>query len=62
MEVLKGTTEMNSNDVLLTSVLAEVDYRTEQMLKAGRSVWIDRARRAGKRLRTHRTQTRTTNH
>ncbi|WP_020634820.1 hypothetical protein [Amycolatopsis alba] len=53
---------MNSNDVLLTGVLAEVDYRAEQMLKAGRNAWIDRARRAGKRLRTHRTQSRATVH
>lgn len=53
---------MNSNDVLLTGVLAEVDYRAEQMIKAGRNAWIDRARRAGKRLRAHRTQTRATVH
>ncbi|WP_167369601.1 hypothetical protein [Amycolatopsis orientalis] len=49
---------MNSNDVLLTGVLAEVDYRTEQMLKAGRSVWVERARRAGKRIRSHRAEAR----
>ncbi|WP_410659187.1 hypothetical protein [Amycolatopsis sp. lyj-112] len=45
---------MNSNDVLLAGVLAEVDYRTEQMLKAGRSVWVERARRVGRRTRLHR--------
>ncbi|WP_162835852.1 hypothetical protein [Amycolatopsis orientalis] len=49
---------MNSNDVLLTGVLAEVDYRTEQMLKAGRNGWVERARRAGKRIRVHRAEVR----
>ncbi|WP_158255806.1 hypothetical protein [Amycolatopsis sp. BJA-103] len=47
---------MNSNDVLLAEVLAEVDYRTERMLDAGRSVWVERARRAGKRIRGHRAE------
>ncbi len=49
---------MNSNDVLLAGMLAEVDYRTEQMLKAGRGVWAERARRAGRRLRVHRAEAR----
>ncbi|MFI6304032.1 hypothetical protein ACIBCH_19340 [Amycolatopsis thailandensis] len=53
---------MHSNDVLLTGVLAEVDYRTEQMLKAGRGAWIARARRVGKRLRIPRPQTRPSVH
>jgi hypothetical protein len=47
---------MHSNDALLVGILAEVAYRTEELHKAGRSVWVDRARRAGKRLRAGRTE------
>ncbi|WP_181771169.1 hypothetical protein [Amycolatopsis pittospori] len=49
---------MNTNDALLTAVLAEVDYRREELQRAGRSVWVDRARRAGKRIRAHRAEVR----
>ncbi|MEV6911807.1 hypothetical protein [Amycolatopsis sp. NPDC051071] len=47
---------MNSSDALLVGVQAEVDYRTEQLLKAGRSVWVDRARRVSKRIRAQRAE------
>ncbi|MFK0251733.1 hypothetical protein ACIQUM_44140 [Amycolatopsis azurea] len=46
---------MNTNDALLTGVLAEVEYRREELQRAGRSVWVDRARRAGRRIRAQRT-------
>ncbi len=46
---------MNSNDALLTGILAEVAYRTEELQKAGRSVWVDRARRVSRRVRAGRT-------
>lgn len=47
---------MNTNDALLTGVLAEVEYRREEMQRAGRSVWVDRARRASKRIRANRAE------
>ncbi|RSN13834.1 hypothetical protein DMC63_25405 [Streptomyces sp. WAC 05977] len=49
---------MNTNDALLTGVLAEVEYRREELQRAGRSVWVDRARRAGKRMRAQRAEVR----
>jgi hypothetical protein len=45
---------MNNHDALLVGVMAEVAYRTEELHKAGRSVWVDRARKASKRLRAGR--------
>ncbi|ANN16522.1 hypothetical protein SD37_13235 [Amycolatopsis orientalis] len=47
---------MNSNDALLTGVLAEIEYRREALQRAGRSVWVDRARRAGRRIRAQRAE------
>lgn len=47
---------MHSNDALLVGVLAEVAYRNEELQRAGRNMWVDRARRAGKRLRAGRTE------
>jgi len=47
---------MNTNDALLTGVLAEVEYRREELQRAGRSMWVERARRASKRIRAHRTE------
>ncbi|WP_410654576.1 hypothetical protein [Amycolatopsis sp. lyj-112] len=49
---------MNTNDALLVGVMAEVAYRTEELQKAGRSVWVDRARRASRRVRAARTEVR----
>ncbi|MEC3973910.1 hypothetical protein [Amycolatopsis sp. H20-H5] len=42
------------SDALLIGVMAEVAYRTEEMHKAGRSVWVGRARRTRRRLRAGR--------
>ncbi|WP_409491835.1 hypothetical protein [Amycolatopsis sp. cmx-11-12] len=47
---------MNTNDALLTGVLAEVEYRREELQRAGRSVWVDRARRVSKRIRANRAE------
>ncbi|MEU3624670.1 hypothetical protein BS329_00305 [Amycolatopsis coloradensis] len=47
---------MNTNDALLTGVLAEVEYRRQELQRAGRSVWVDRARRASKRIRANRAE------
>ncbi len=49
---------MNTNDALLTGVLAEVEYRRAELQRAGRSVWVDRARRAGRRIRAQRAEVR----
>ncbi|KZB84497.1 hypothetical protein [Amycolatopsis regifaucium] len=49
---------MHSNDAMLVGVLAEVAYRREELQKAGRSVWVDRARRVTKRARAHRAEVR----
>lgn len=45
---------MNMNDALLVGVMAEVEYRKEELQRAGRSVWVDRARRVSKRIRANR--------
>ncbi|MGW4831870.1 hypothetical protein ACWEOG_30075 [Amycolatopsis japonica] len=47
---------MNTNDALLTGVLAEVEYRREELRRAGRSMWVERARRASKRIRAQRAE------
>ncbi|WET81915.1 hypothetical protein P3102_12220 [Amycolatopsis sp. QT-25] len=44
------------NDALLTGILAEVEYRRAELQRAGRSTWVERARRAGKRIRAHRAE------
>lgn len=42
------------SDHLMDAVQAEVAYRTEQLQRAGRSVWVDRADRLGRRVRARR--------
>lgn len=39
------------SDFMMDAVQAEVAYRTEQLQRAGRSAWVDRADRLGRRLR-----------
>ena len=39
------------SDLLLDAVRAEAAYRAEELRKAGRSAWADRARRAVRHLR-----------
>ncbi len=43
-----------NGDLLLDAVRAEVAYRTEELHKAGRSVWASRARRATRLIRAGR--------
>jgi hypothetical protein len=45
-----------NSDALLIGVMAEVAYRTEELQKAGRSVWVDRARRVHRRARAARSE------
>jgi hypothetical protein len=42
------------SDLLLDAVRAEAAYRAEELRKAGRSAWADRARRAVRHLRAAR--------
>jgi hypothetical protein len=43
-----------SSDWLFDAVQVEVAYRTEQLVKAGRSRWVDRADTVGRRFRARR--------
>lgn len=43
-----------SSDWLFDAVLVEVAYRNERLRSAGRSRWVDRADRFGRRLRARR--------
>ncbi|MEV6627264.1 hypothetical protein AB0M83_47525 [Amycolatopsis sp. NPDC051106] len=42
------------SDLLLDAVRAEAAYRAEELRKAGRSAWADRARRAVRHVRAAR--------